>query len=85
MSDKCDHANFNEYFGRCDDCNASREQVIKENLTNELQEVYTKILEVMGIGGGWLDHSEYPEMAKAQDVFTTKAAKWIDHLYETVE
>lgn len=27
---KCDHANYDDYFERCSDCGATKEQILKE-------------------------------------------------------
>lgn len=85
MTNNCDHSNFDEYFGKCTDCNADRHAIIKENIITELQGVYEKQLEALGIGGGYLDKTEHPNMAKAEERFAEATASWIDHLYETVE
>jgi hypothetical protein len=81
----CEHLDFNEYFGKCFECGADHEQVIKENVIMELHSMYERMLEVMGIGGGFLDSEKYPEMVKAENNYATATAKFINHLYETEE
>lgn len=83
--ENCEHLDFDEYFGKCADCNANREDVIKENVLIELHNMYERMLEVMGVGGGYLDTKKYPEMAKAENDYATVTAEFINNLYETEE
>ena len=77
MSDKCDHANFDEYFGKCSDCDASRADVLSEQFLVELQGVYQKMGEVIGIGGLHKHKLNSQELELAKMV-----GEWLSDLYE---
>lgn len=44
----CLHANYNDYFEKCDDCGGDEEQVIREHLLGRLEEIIADEFEVTG-------------------------------------
>jgi hypothetical protein len=82
---KCDHANFDEYFGKCTDCEASRKQVIAEQFVAELQPVYTKMLESLGIETGDIEPMQAVALEEKELALAEVVASWLDNRYEGEE
>lgn len=75
---KCEHNDFDEYFGVCVDCKATRQQVIAENIINELQGIYSKIQDALGIENGDIAPEQLIELEQAQDKLALVASTWLD-------
>lgn len=82
---KCLHENYDEYFERCSDCNADTKIVVKDNFQQELQGVYSKMLQVMGELSGDIELLQLQAMTEAEDKLAEIVADWLVNKYEKEE
>jgi len=80
---KCEHGNFDEYFGKCTDCNATREQVLADEFRNELQAVYGKMLQSLGIETGDIEPLMYAQLEEKETALASVVGSWLDNRYES--
>lgn len=78
----CLHEDFDEYFGVCTECNAPRKQVIAENFKNDLQAIYARQLEALGIETGDIAPETAIALERAENVLTDIVSQWLDNRYE---
>lgn len=82
MKDTCLHADFDEYFGKCPDCDATRQEVIVDEFKDELQKVYGKLQEVLGIDSGDIDPLTHVELETAEDALADEVVSWLESRLE---
>lgn len=82
---KCNHDNFDEYFGKCTDCEASRETIIAEEFRVELEQVYSKMLEALGIETGDISPEQLVDIEQKEIALANSVSKWLDNRYESGE
>ena len=78
----CNHENFDEYFGKCSHCNAPRKQVIAEEFRNELQAVYGKMQEVLGIETGDIAPEQAVELEQKEIALADAVSAWLESAIE---
>ena len=44
----CLHANYNDYFDKCDDCGADEKQVIRDSVTEKIEDLIADTFNVTG-------------------------------------
>lgn len=74
---KCEHANFDEYFDKCTDCDAPLEEVLQDEFKNELQAVYAKMQQALGIEHGDIPPDLAIELDEYQDKLEITVSKWL--------
>jgi len=74
---ECKHNDFDEYFGKCSDCNATRQVVLRDEFINELQLVYGKLQDTLGISGD-IAPEQVAELENKQHELATVVSKWLD-------
>lgn len=79
---KCEHLDFDEYFGQCVDCKATREEVLAGEFKNELQAVYGKMLDSVGLETGDIAPDQLVALETAENALASVVAGWINSSYE---
>jgi hypothetical protein len=77
----CEHTDFDEYFGTCPDCGASRTDVLHESFLNELQAVYAKMQDALGIDGD-ITPEQQNALEQVQNQHATIVAEWLNSSFE---
>lgn len=80
---KCNHNNFDDYFDKCQDCEALLERVISDNFIDELQSVYKNILDELGIENGDIAPEQAIELNEKEQELSNIVAKWVSNLLRT--
>ena len=73
----CKHNDFDEYFGKCSDCNATRQAVLHDEFINELQAVYGKLQDTLGISGD-IAPDQLTELENKQHELAKVVSEWLD-------
>lgn len=73
----CTHADFDEYFGRCTECNADRKTVLMQEFKNELMPVYAKLQDALGLTGD-IAPDALAELETREDALADVVATWLD-------
>lgn len=73
---KCQHENYDDYFEVCTDCGADLEQIVQENFINELQTVYKKMQDVMGLSGD-IEPMQLAQLDEQQTKLARIVADWL--------
>lgn len=63
---KCEHYEFDDYFGKCSDCNATRQEIVADSATPDMAR-YQAINWQKWAGN---ENMSYAELAEWQAVFT---------------
>ena len=81
----CKHYDFDEYFGKCSDCGATRQQVLADEFRNELQVVYGKMLSTLGIETGDIAPEQAIQLEQKELELAEVVSNWLDNRYESEE
>lgn len=73
----CDHANFDEYFGECTDCKATRRIILQEEFKDELKPVYAKLQDALGLSGD-IAPDVLVELEDRENALAEVVATWLD-------
>lgn len=79
----CNHVNFDEYFGKCTDCDATRTEVLADQFREELQNVYANMIEAIGLESGDIDPARKAQIDASETILATFVAEWLNERYET--
>lgn len=82
---KCLHEDFDEYFGKCTECQATRKQVIAEQFINELQPIYGDLQRALGIESGDIAPETMMALGEAENALAMVVGEWLDNRYEREE
>lgn len=81
----CEHNDFDEYFGKCQDCQADRKQVIADEFRNELQAVYGKMQQALGIESGDIAPEQFFDLEQREIELASVIGQWLNSVYESEE
>ena len=79
----CKHNDFDEYFGVCSECKATRQEVLVDEFKNELQTVYGKMLKSLGIESGDVSPEQAIVFEQQEKALASTTANWLNNLYES--
>lgn len=74
---KCLHENFDDYFDKCTDCNATIEQVLQDEFKNELQTVFRKMQQALGIETGDIEPMQLAQLDEQSNKLAVTVADWL--------
>lgn len=74
----CNHENYDEYFEKCTDCNASRQQVIADDFKNRLQAVYRDMQNTLGIDTGDIMPEQAVRLEEAENNIASAVSEWLE-------
>lgn len=74
----CQHEEFDEYFGKCTDCGAEWQEVIAEQFKTELQQVYGKMQQALGIESGDIAPEQFVELEQKETALASVVSKWLE-------
>jgi hypothetical protein len=73
----CNHADFDEYFGVCTNCKATRKEVLQEEFKDELKPVYAKLQDALGLPGD-IAPETLAQLETAENALAEVVATWLD-------
>ena len=88
---KCEHENYDDYLEKCSDrlfckyltlslernCNATIEQVLQDEFKNELQAVYGKMQQALGIEYGDIEPMQLVQLDEQENKLAVIVADWL--------
>ena len=74
----CEHEDYDDYFEKCNDCGADRVTVIADEFKNEIQAVYGKMQEVLGIDSGDIAPEQLDALTEAENTLADVVSKWLN-------